>query len=47
MPDAARAYPYEGSGTRMVIVDDPEDTGLLSEVFSRMFEELPTPKKKN
>ncbi len=46
MPDADRAYPYEGSKTLMVIVDDVEDIELMREVLSRMYEELPEPKVK-
>ena len=46
MPDAQRAYPYEGSKTLMVVVDEIENTKLLSEVITAMFDELPEPKKK-
>lgn len=46
LPEAERAYPYEGSKTLMVIVDEIENTELLSEVFSAMYDELPEPKKK-
>lgn len=46
MPDADRDYPYEGSKTLMVIVDDVENTKLMSDVLSGMYEELPEPKKK-
>ena len=46
MPDADRGYPYEGSKTLMVIVDNVEDTGVMTEVLSSMYQELPEPKKK-
>lgn len=46
MPDADRDYPYEGSKTRMVIVDDVENTELMTDVLEGMYEELPEPKKK-
>lgn len=46
MPDAERAYPYEGSKTLMVVVDDVENIELLESVLNAMYEELPEPKKK-
>ncbi len=46
MPDAERKYPYEGSKTLMVIVEDLENTDLLAAVTSAMYDELPAPKKK-
>lgn len=46
MPDADRAYPYEGSKTLMVVVDDVENTEWMSKVLHEMYEELPEPKKK-
>lgn len=46
MPDADRAYPYEGSKTLMVVVDDVENTKLMTEVLEEMYKELPEPKKK-
>lgn len=46
MPDADRAYPYEGSKTLMVVVEDVENTELMIEVLSEMYKELPEPKKK-
>lgn len=36
MPDAERAYPYEGSKTLMVVVDSVENTDLLEQVFHTM-----------
>lgn len=47
MPEAERAYPYEGSKTLMVIVDDVENTKLMTEVLHEMYMELPEPKKKS
>lgn len=46
MPDAERGYPYEGSKTQMVIVEDVENTRLMGEVLREMYQELPEPKKK-
>lgn len=46
MPDAERDYPYEGSKTQMVVVDDVENTELMTEVLNEMYKELPEPKKK-
>lgn len=45
MPDTERAYPYEGSKTLMAVVEDVENTGLMTEVLNAMYEELPEPKK--
>lgn len=48
MPDAERAYPYEGSKTLMVAVDDVENIELIESVLNVMYEELPEKKvKKN
>ena len=44
MPDAERAYPYEGSKTLMVVVDDVENTELMESVLNAMYDELPKPK---
>lgn len=46
MPDADRAYPYEGSKTLMVVVEDVENTKFITEVLNEMYKELPEPKKK-
>ncbi len=46
LPDADRDYPYEGSKTLMIIMDDLENTELLSAVLHAMYEELPEPKPK-
>lgn len=46
LPEADRAYPYEGSKTLMVIVDNVENTELMAELLNEMYMELPEPKKK-
>ena len=46
MPDAKRAYPYEGSRTLMVAVEDVENTELMTKVLNGMYKELPKPKRK-
>lgn len=46
LPDAQKAYPYEGSKSLMIVVDDVEDTALMTELLSAMYGELPEPKKK-
>lgn len=46
MPDAERAFPYEGSKTRMVVVEDLENREQIAEVLNCMYGELPEPKKK-
>ena len=45
MPTAERSYPYEGSKTLMVIVEDVENTELMSKVINTMYTELPDRKK--
>ena len=46
MPDADRGYPYEGSKTLMVIVDEIENTELMAAVIEAMYEELPEPRRR-
>lgn len=46
MPDAKKAYPYEGSRTLMVAVEDVENTELMTKVLNGMYKELPKPKRK-
>lgn len=48
LPDAERAYPYEGSKTKMIVLDDVENTELVSKVLEAMYTELPErkPRKK-
>lgn len=45
MPDADRAYPYKGSKTWMVVVDEVEKKELMAEVLNEMYKELPEVKK--
>ncbi len=47
LPDAERDYPYEGSKTQMIIMDNLDHTELLSAVLHAMYEELPEPKSKS
>lgn len=44
-PNAERALPYEGSKTKMILVDT-EDRGRLAKIISSMLPELPAPKKR-
>ena len=46
LPDAQRQYPYEGSRTLMLAVEDSEDTALMRELLETLWTELPEPKKK-
>lgn len=46
MPDAGSAYPYEGSKTLMLVVEDVGNTELMEAVLNAMYEELPEPKKR-
>lgn len=46
LPDAERGYPYEGSKTLMIVVEDIENTEQLSQVLHAMYDELPAPKRK-
>lgn len=45
LPDAERDYPYDGSKTLMIVVDNVENTEQMSAVLLAMYEELPAPKK--
>lgn len=45
LPDAERDYPYDGSKTLMIVVDNVENTEQMSAVLHAMYEELPAPKK--
>ena len=40
LPDAERGYPYEGSKTLMIIVDDVENAEQMAELLNAMYEEL-------
>ncbi len=41
------AYPYEESRTLMHVIEDPEDTEFIRELFEAMYSELPEPKQKH
>lgn len=45
LPEAERGYPYEGSKTLMVIVEEIENTELMTKVLHAMYDELPQKKK--
>ena len=45
LPEAERGYPYEGSKTLMVIVEEVENTELMTKVLHAMYDELPQKKK--
>ena len=45
MPDAIYELPYEGA-KKMLLVDEVDSKVFLTRLFSAMYEELPTPKKK-
>ena len=45
MPDAEMALPYKGA-KEMLLVDRVENRDFLTELVSRMYDELPEPKKK-
>ncbi|MCI9137963.1 MAG: competence protein TfoX [Lachnospiraceae bacterium] len=46
LPDAERAYPYEGSKTLMAVVEQVEHEAVMRELLGAMYEELPAPKPK-
>lgn len=46
LPDAERAYPYEGSKTLMLAVDDVENHSLMAQLLEGISSELPEPKAK-
>ena len=43
LPDAPRELPYEGA-KEMLLVRDPENRELLTELIQALYEELPAPK---
>ncbi|MBQ7043659.1 MAG: TfoX/Sxy family protein [Clostridia bacterium] len=45
MPDEIYELPYEGA-KEMLLVDEVDSKDFLTRLFSAMYEELPTPKKK-
>lgn len=46
LPHAEKAYPYEGSRTLMLIVDEPENTQLMKKLFDGLYIDLPETEKK-
>ena len=45
MPNASREIPYDGA-KEMLLVDEIDDRGSLTELLDAMYAELPEPKKK-
>ena len=45
MPDAVTELPYEGAKP-MLLVTDVEDRELMTELFDKVYDELPAPKKR-
>ena len=45
MPDADREIPYEGA-KEMLLVDNVDDREFLAELVTKMYAELPAPKKR-
>lgn len=45
MPDAPYEPPYEGA-KEMILVEDVDNREFLTELFEKMYEELPMPKTK-
>ena len=46
LPDAERVYPYEGSRSLMLAVDNVEDTERMRELMETIYAELPEVKNK-
>ncbi len=46
LPDAEKAYPYEGSKTLMLVVEDFENTELMRKIIEEMYPQLPEKTKK-
>ncbi len=46
MPAAICELPYEGA-KEMLLVDEVDSKVFLTELFEAMFDELPSPKRKN
>ena len=46
LPDAERTYPYEGSKTLMLAVEDVENHSLMAELLEGISSQLPEPKAK-
>ena len=45
MPEAAKEFPYEG-GSEMLLVSEVDNRAFLKDLFEKMYDELPVPKKK-
>jgi TfoX/Sxy family transcriptional regulator of competence genes len=45
MPEAAKDFPYEG-GSEMLLVSEVDNREFLRDLFEKMYDELPVPKKK-
>ena len=45
MPDADREIPYDGA-KEMLLVDNVDNRGFLTELLTAMYDELPAPKKR-
>ena len=45
MPDAGREIPYEGA-KEMLLVDNVDDREFLAELVTKMYGELPAPKRR-
>ena len=45
MPDAAVELPYQG-GSKMILVDNPDDSEFLCQLVQAMYDELPLRKRK-
>lgn len=41
LPDAEKAYPYEGSRTLMLVVEDVENEELMRRLIEEMYPQLP------
>lgn len=46
LPDAEKEYPYEGSKTLMLVVDDFENESLMRQIIEEMYRQLPEPSGK-
>ena len=46
MPAAICEFPYEGA-KEMLLVDEVDSKAFLTELFESMYDELPSPKRKN
>lgn len=46
LPDAEKEYPYKGSKTLMLLVEDFENEGLMRQIIEEMYFQLPEPSQK-